>query len=148
MFGLLKSSLFIHLSLASDNKAPFPPSEDLPRLAPMQIHKMPSPSEDCSKKTTRGSAVAVDYTGWLLKDATMFDTSSKRDPLTLTLGAAQVIPGWEEGLMDACLGEKRLLIIPAGKAYGERGIPGVIPGDATLAFEVHVVAIDNTKEDL
>lgn len=55
--------------------------------------------------------------------------------------------GWDDGLLGACVGEKRQLIIPSGKAYGSRGIPGVIGEDATLIFNVEVLGI-TSKEDL
>lgn len=55
-------------------------------------------------------------------------------------------PGWDEGLLNACVGEKRQLIIPSGKAYGPRGIPGVIGEDATLIFNVEVLGINSKVE--
>jgi FKBP-type peptidyl-prolyl cis-trans isomerase len=54
--------------------------------------------------------------------------------------------GWDEGLLNACVGEKRQLIIPSGKAYGPRGIPGVIGEDATLIFNVEVLGINSKVE--
>ena len=54
--------------------------------------------------------------------------------------------GWDEGVVGACVGEKRRLIIPSGKAYGMPGIPGVIGKDATLVFNVKVLAINGKQE--
>ena len=54
--------------------------------------------------------------------------------------------GWDEGVAGACVGEKRKLIIPSGKAYGRNGIPGVIGQDATLVFNVQLLSINNKNE--
>lgn len=59
------------------------------------------------------------------------------------MGAGRVIKGWDEGVAGMCVGEQRRLVIPAPLAYGDRGIPGVIPGGATLYFDVELVGIKN-----
>jgi peptidylprolyl isomerase len=88
-----------------------------------------------------GQQVDVHYTGWL-EDGTMFDSSLERgQPFSLKLGAGQVIPGWDEGLVGMQVGGSRQLVIPPELAYGERGAGGVIPPNATLIFEVELVAI-------
>jgi len=85
--------------------------------------------------------VQVHYTGWLA-DGTKFDSSLDRGtPFSLVLGAGQVIPGWEMGLQGMRVGGKRELIIPPQLAYGPRGAGGVIPPNATLRFEVELLAI-------
>jgi len=86
-----------------------------------------------------GDTLAVHYTG-KLQDGTVFDSSLGRDPYMLVLGAGQVIPGWEQGLVGMQAGGKRLLIIPPSLAYGENDY-GPIPGNSTLVFEVEVVSI-------
>lgn len=65
-----------------------------------------------------------------------------------TVGQGQVIQGWEQGLLDMCIGEKRILTIPSDMGYGKRGHPPVIPADATLTFDVELLDIKNRKEEL
>ena len=82
------------------------------------------------------------YTGTLYKDGSKFDSSLDRDsPFDFTLGAGQVIKGWDEGLLGMCVGEKRKLVIPSAKGYGDSGSPPKIPGGATLVFEVELLKI-------
>jgi len=66
--------------------------------------------------------------------------------LTFTLGQGQVIKGWDTGLLGACEGEKRKLIIPPDFGYGEQGAPPAIPPQAVLVFEVEVVKIDSGRD--
>jgi len=88
-----------------------------------------------------GTEISVHYTGWL-EDGTAFDSSRDRnEPFSLQLGAGQVIPGWEQGLEGMQVGEIRELIIPPSLAYGARGAGGVIPPNATLRFEVELLAV-------
>lgn len=79
--------------------------------------------------------VEVDYTGMLL-DGSVFDTSNGRGPLEFKTGAGQMIPGFDIMVQDMKEGETRRMILPPDLAYGERGYPGVIPGNAYLIFEV------------
>lgn len=87
-----------------------------------------------------GMTVVVHYTG-TLEDGTEFDSSVGGDPFPVTLGAGQVIQGWEEGLLGMKVGGTRKLTIPPELGYGPDGYPPVIPGDATLIFEVELVEI-------
>lgn len=90
---------------------------------------------------TAGQTVEVHYTGWLL-DGTVFDSSYDRgQTFTLVLGAGNVIPGWDEGLASMTVGSKRQLVIPPDLAYGEAGAGGAIPPNATLIFEVELIAV-------
>jgi FKBP-type peptidyl-prolyl cis-trans isomerase len=94
-----------------------------------------------AEQIAAGQTAVVHYTGWLT-DGTKFDSSVDRGtPFEFTLGASQVIPGWDQGVLGMKVGEKRKLTIPSNLAYGDAGIPGAIPGQATLVFEVELLAI-------
>lgn len=88
-----------------------------------------------------GDNISVHYIG-KLADGTKFDSSVDRgEPFDFVIGQGMVIQGWEQGLLGMKVGEKRTLTIPADLGYGSRGAGGVIPPDATLVFEVELVAI-------
>ena len=89
----------------------------------------------------RGDTVTVHYTGWLT-DGAKFDSSVDRDePFAFVLGAGQVIRGWDEGVAKLRVGDKARLTLPPEWAYGAGGYPGAIPPNATLIFEVELLAI-------
>lgn len=96
---------------------------------------------------TRGSLVTVHYTGWLhdpdAKDhkGKQFDSSRGDTPFQFTVGAGQVIAGWDEGLLGMKVGGKRTLVIPPEMGYGERGAGGSIPPNATLIFDVELLQV-------
>ena len=81
-----------------------------------------------------GANVKVNYVGWLT-DGKKFDSSVDRQQ-PLTFGLNQVIKGWGEGVVGMKPGGIRRLTIPSELAYGKRGVPGTIPGDATLVFVI------------
>jgi len=88
-----------------------------------------------------GDTVAVHYVG-TLEDGTQFDSSRDRgEPIVFTLGAGEVIEGWEQGIAGMAVGGQRRLVIPPELAYGAAGSPPVIPPDATLTFEVELIEI-------
>jgi FKBP-type peptidyl-prolyl cis-trans isomerase len=88
-----------------------------------------------------GKTVSVHYTG-KFQDGKVFDSSvSRGDPITFRLGVGQVIKGWDEGIALMKVGGKAQLIIPSALGYGERGAGGVIPPNATLVFDVELVAV-------
>jgi len=88
------------------------------------------------------SQVKVHYTGWLM-DGTQFDSSRTTDtPFEFSVGAHEVIRGWDIGVQGMRVGGKRELLIPAELAYGKRGYPGAIPPDSPLKFEIEVLDIN------
>lgn len=87
-----------------------------------------------------GSTVAVQYTGWLTSGR-QFDSSRGGKPLEFRIGNHEVIDGWDEGLTGMKAGGKRRLVIPPSLGYGAEGSPPVIPANATLVFEVELVAL-------
>lgn len=83
----------------------------------------------------------VHYTGWL-QDGTKFDSTQDCDrPLTLRLGAGDVVKGLDEGLVGMRVGGKRRLIVPPELGFGKEGGGGVIPPNATLLYEVELLAV-------
>jgi FKBP-type peptidyl-prolyl cis-trans isomerase FkpA len=97
-----------------------------------------------------GSAVTVNYTGWLYNPrgadskGQMFDTSlaAGRTPLPVTVGTRRVIPGFEQAIVGMSVGGKRRVYIPASLAYGSQGdSTGTIPPNAALVFELELVTV-------
>jgi FKBP-type peptidyl-prolyl cis-trans isomerase FkpA len=87
-----------------------------------------------------GDSVSVHYTGWL-EDGTKFDSSLDRgSPFEFTIGTGGVIKGWDEGIQGMRVGGKRKLVIPPELGYGAQG-RGTIPPNATLIFEVELMAV-------
>ena len=88
-----------------------------------------------------GRTASVHYTGWLT-NGEKFDSSRDRDqPFSFTLGAGQVIAGWDEGVAGMRPGGRRKLVIPASLGYGTLGAPPDIPPSATLVFDVELLDV-------
>ena len=92
-----------------------------------------------------GQTCVMNYTGWLYeggKKGAKFDSSLDHgEPFEFKIGMHQVIAGWDEGVATMKVGGKRTLIIPPALGYGARGAGGVIPPNATLIFDVDLLAI-------
>ncbi|AJK50250.1 peptidyl-prolyl cis-trans isomerase FKBP-type [Burkholderia plantarii] len=98
-------------------------------------------TEGTGAEAKSGQSVTVHYTGWLT-DGQKFDSSKDRnDPFVFVLGGGMVIKGWDEGVQGMKVGGTRRLTIPAALGYGARGAGGVIPPNATLVFEVELLAV-------
>jgi len=116
-----------------------------------QVTEMPDGLKYTDTKTgdgataKAGNKVTVNYTGWLYENGAKgkkFDSSLDRNqPFQFTLGAKQVIAGWDEGVAGMRVGGKRTLIIPPELGYGTRGAGGAIPPNATLIFDVDLLQV-------
>lgn len=100
---------------------------------------------------TNGNVLVVSYTGWLYapdkpeQKGLQFDSSAERGPLTLTLGAGDVIAGWDVGLVGMKVGGLRRLVIPPSLAYG--GVrAGPIPPNTSLVFEVELIEVKEPEQ--
>lgn len=99
--------------------------------------------DDCKRSSKRGDMLSMHYRGTLKEDGKEFDSSySRNEPFKFQLGVGQVIKGWDQGLLDMCVGEKRKLIIPPNLGYGEHGAGDSIPGGAALVFEVECLEVE------
>ena len=95
-----------------------------------------------------GDVVQVNYTVWLY-DANAADHHGKEvdssldsgEPISFTLGAGQVIAGWDQGICGMHVGGKRTLLVPARLAYGSRGAGADVPPNASLVFDVELVGV-------
>ncbi|KAH7420085.1 hypothetical protein BKA64DRAFT_33118 [Cadophora sp. MPI-SDFR-AT-0126] len=99
-------------------------------------------SSDCTLKTKNGDLISVNYNG-TLTDGTLFDSSyagSAPAPFAFTIGAGEVIKGWELGLLDMCIGDQRKLTLPPAFGYGDHAV-GPIPANSTLIFYTELMAI-------
>lgn len=93
-----------------------------------------------------GRSLSVAYTGWLYdvsapeNKGTMFDSATTANPYTFVIGLGRVIAGWDQGLLGMQVGGLRRIIIPPELGYGSSGT-GAIPGNATLIFEIELLAM-------
>jgi tetratricopeptide (TPR) repeat protein len=100
------------------------------------------------KKAVVGRIAEVHYTGWLL-DGKKFDSSRDRnETFEFTLGAKQVIRGWDEGVALMRIGDEFRLILPPELAYGEKGAGEIIPPGATLVFDVELFGVHKPKKSI
>ncbi|KAL7411203.1 hypothetical protein BDY24DRAFT_397046 [Mrakia frigida] len=124
------------------------PEAPVEKITKLQIGVKYKP-EVCPIQSRKGDKLSMHYTGTLYSTGEKFDSSLDRNqPFEFTLGAGQVIKGWDQGLIGVCEGEKRKLTIPSDMAYGARGAGATIPPHATLVFEVELLKIKNRKVEL
>jgi len=132
MKSFIVASLLVALALAE------------PELKPSGLKvdyvSVPDP---CDRKALKGQMLTMHYTG-TLEDGTKFDSSHDRnEPFKFQIGVGQVIQGWEEGVLGMCVGEKRRLIVPPELGYGEQGAGDIIPGGATLYFDIELLSTED-----
>lgn len=106
-----------------------------------------TPAITCTRKTKDGDHVSMHYRGTLHADGSQFDASYDRGkPLEFALGTGRVIKGWDQGLLDMCIGEKRRLTIAPELGYGDRAV-GPIPANSILVFETELVGIRGVEAE-
>ena len=104
--------------------------------------------EGTGESLAQEQTLLMRYSG-KFEDGTVFETNIEEgQPLRVVLGRDAVISGWELGLLGMKVGEERRLIIPPALAYGEEGIPGIIPPNATLIFDVQLVGTGEPLEPI
>ena len=112
----------------------------------VDVYEGPTECDETSKVKV-GDLVGIHYTGFIDESSargelgSQFDSSRNRDVLERTIGVGDVIQGWDEGLIGLCEGAKARLVVPPEMGYGSRGAGDVIPGGATLRFDVEVVSV-------
>lgn len=85
--------------------------------------------------------VTIHYNGWL-PDGTLVDSSlALEEPIQFVLGFREVIRGWEVGVRGMKVGGRRLMVVPPDLAYGSRGQRGIVPGNATLVFDIQLLKV-------
>lgn len=124
------------------NKVIMPSNNDIANEETKKEVENTVPVEDVAKV---GDTVSMNYTG-RLENGTVFDSNvdpkfQHTEPFTFTLGAGQVIAGWDKGIVGMKVGESKTLTIPPKDGYGARG-QGPIPPNSTLIFEVELLAIN------
>jgi FKBP-type peptidyl-prolyl cis-trans isomerase FkpA len=93
------------------------------------------------EEAATGRTVAVQYTGWLANGKKFDSSRDRNEPFSFTIGAQQVIAGWDEGVAGMRVGGRRKLVIPAELGYGPAGAPPDIPPNSTLVFDVELLDV-------
>ena len=132
-------------ALAAAEPAPTPGIPPLPSV--IQWHATPSGMQYADVAIGRGpnpregQVVVVHFTGWL-DDGTQFDsTQARKKPFGFPVGSGQVIKGWDEGVRTMQVGGKRRLVVPPQLAYGAKGVPGLVPPNSRLTFDIELLRI-------
>lgn len=138
--GSSSSSSSSSESTATANKTK--PTVTVPKGAPPQKLVVQEIEKGGGEEAKSGSEVTVQYVGVDYKNGKEFDSSwSRSEPFTFTLGAGQVIPGWEQGVEGMKVGGRRELIIPPELAYGKTGSPPAIGPNETLVFVIDLLEV-------
>jgi FKBP-type peptidyl-prolyl cis-trans isomerase len=142
----LAGVLALSAACSGNNNSPSSTDTGVSSFTTLQIA---NPVVGTGAEAVNGRLVTVHYTGWLYSataagnKGTKFDSSRDRNqPFQFTLGVGQVIQGWDQGVAGMRVGGQRTLIIPPGLAYGSRGSGSAIPPNATLVFDVELLAVN------
>jgi peptidylprolyl isomerase len=118
------------------------PKVTVPKGAPPAELEVEDLEEGSGAEAKAGDKVTVQYVGVTYKNGKEFDASWNRgEPFPFTLGASEVIPGWDQGVEGMKVGGRRELTIPAELAYGEAGYPPSIPPNETLIFVIDLLKV-------
>merc|ERR1712236_145884 len=101
-----------------------------------------SKPDSCEKVARNGDMLSIHYVGTLESGAKFDSSYDRNEPFKFQIGVGQVIKGWEEGVLGMCVGEKRRLIVPPELGYGDQGAGDIIPGGATLFFDVELISTE------
>ena len=145
-FGVLKAASPEATTTPATVPASATTQSSLPTMQPIPQDQLPTQLSGRDEVVGTGATaepgdtVTVNYVG-ALPDGTVFDASANHgQPFTFTLGAGQVIPGWDQGVAGMKEGGTRLLVIPPSLGYGSQSV-GSIPPNSTLQFEVQLVSV-------
>ena len=118
------------------------PKVTVPTGAPPKKLEVKELEEGSGAEAKSGDEVTVQYVGVNYKNGNEFDSSwSRNEPFSFTLGAGEVIPGWDQGVEGMKVGGRRELIIPPELAYGEAGAPPAIGPNETLVFVIDLLEV-------
>jgi peptidylprolyl isomerase len=116
------------------------PEVSVPKGAPPKKLEIEDLEAGSGAEAKSGDKVTVQYVGVNYKNGQEFDSSwSRNEPFSFTLGAGEVIPGWDQGVEGMKVGGRRELIIPPELAYGEAGAPPAIGPNETLVFVIDLL---------
>lgn len=118
------------------------PKVTVPKGAPPKKLEIKEIEEGSGAEAKSGDEVTVQYVGVDYKNGQEFDSSwSRSEPFSFSLGAGEVIPGWDQGVEGMKVGGRRELIIPPSLAYGEAGAPPAIAPNETLVFVIDLLEV-------
>ncbi len=153
-FVALYTAIVLTTAACSDGNKPVTPESNPPAASAVMASNAVTQLEKKDRQVgtgaeaVAGKTVAVHYTGWLYDAAAAdhkgakFDSSlDRKTAFEFPLGGGMVIAGWDQGVVGMKVGGQRTLIIPAEMGYGQRGAGGVIPPNATLVFDVELLAV-------
>lgn len=127
----------------TESSAKTKPTVEVPKGAPPKKLEVKELEEGTGAEAKSGAKVTVQYVGVDYKHGKEFDSSwSRNEPFSFTLGAGEVIPGWDQGVEGMKEGGRRELIIPPELAYGEAGAPPAIAPNETLVFVIDLLEVN------